>query len=166
MDNCLQKRYVLDKFTDLEIEHTVNNKKYILPFSLESEGTQRYYVFAGLLANLIEYDESILVVDELEASLHPDLYKHFLLTFLMNAEKSQLIATTHNREILGNKDIFRDDAIWFTEKNESGATELYSLADFGSEVMKETPNVLNTYKAGGFGAVPHLRDYYIDTDNE
>ena len=108
-----------------------------------------------------------LPIDEIESSLHPDLFNHFLLTYLVNGKKeSQLIATTHNREILSNRDIFRDDAIWFTDKNENSATELYSLADFDSSVVRDTTNVLNAYKSGKLGGVPNLGDYYINLDEE
>lgn len=72
----------------------------------------------------------VFMIDELESSLHPDLYRHFLISFLVNTKKSQLISTTHNREILNNKDIFRTDAIWITYKSDNCATELYSLSDF------------------------------------
>lgn len=147
--------------TNVTFEHTVNNKKYTLPFDYESQGTRRYYGFAGLLALLIK-TSSALPIDELELSLHPDFYTHFILSFLMNAESSQVIATTHNREILNNKDIFRNDAIWFTDKTESCATELYSLADFDSSVVRDTSNILNAYKSGKLGATPNLGDYYID----
>jgi len=77
-----------------------------------------------------------------------------------------MIATTHNREILNNKDIFRNDAIWFTDKSKDSATELYSLADFDSSVIRDTSNVYNAYKIGKLGAVPNLGDYYIDVDDE
>ncbi|MFN8357618.1 MAG: ATP-binding protein [Spirosomataceae bacterium] len=150
---------------DIELEHTVNGSKYNLPFEFESQGTQRYYGFAGLLSLLIRGSISI-PIDELESSLHPDLFTHFLLSFLINSKKSQLIATTHNREILNNKDIFRNDSIWFTNKNESCATELYSLSDFDSSVIRDTSNVYNAYKIGKLGGVPNLGDYYIDLDNE
>ena len=85
---------------------------------------------------------------------------------MINSKKSQLIATTHNREILNNKDIFRNDSIWFTNKNESCATELYSLSDFDSSIIRDTSNVYNAYKIGKLGGVPNLGDYYIDLDNE
>lgn len=151
------------KFTtlDLELIHTVNGNSYSLPFDSESNGTKRFYGFAGLLA-LILKGSMILPVDELEASLHPDLYEHFLLSFLMNSKESQLIATTHNRELFNNKDIFRNDAIWFTDKNDDCATELYSLADFDSSVVRDTTNVLNAYKSGKLGAKPNTADYYLD----
>lgn len=95
-------------------------------------------------------------------SLRPELYIHFLLSFLMNTNRSQVIATTHHREILNNKDIFRNDAIWFTDKDEVSATEIYSLADFDSSVVRDTTNVLNAYKSGKLGATPNPGDHYID----
>lgn len=150
---------------EVRLEHTVQGRQYMLPIDLESQGTQRYYQFAGVLSYLIT-NSSVFPIDELESSLHPDLYIHFLLTFLANAKSSQLIATTHNREILNNKDLFRNDAIWFTQKNESSATELYSLADFDSSVVRDTTNVYNAYKVGKLGGVPNLGDYYIDFSSE
>jgi hypothetical protein len=149
----------------IEFEHTINGKQYSLPIELESQGTQRYYEFALILNFLIRLSKAFSI-DELESSLHPDLYTHFLLTFLVNTKSSQLIATTHNREILNNKDIFRNDAIWFTDKNELCATELYSLADFDSSVVRDTTNIYNAYKIGKLGGVPNLGDYYIDLNSE
>ncbi len=108
----------------------------------------------------------VIPIDELESSLHPDLFVHFLLSFLVNSEGSQIIATTHNREILNNKDIFRNDAVWFTDKTDTCATELYSLADFDSSVIRDTSNVYNAYKIGKLGGVPNLGDYYINPGNE
>jgi AAA15 family ATPase/GTPase len=145
----------------LEFEHTVNQTKFSLPFEKESQGTKRYYGFAGLLALMIQNATSFSI-DELESSLHPDLYMHFILSFLHNVDKSQLIVTTHNREILDNKDVFRNDAIWLTDKNDDSATELYSLADFDSSVVRNTTNILNAYKSGKLRGVPNLGDHFID----
>jgi AAA15 family ATPase/GTPase len=146
---------------NIEFEHTVNQTKYTLPLEMESQGTRRFYGFAGLLALLIK-NSTAFPVDELESSLHPDLYMHFILSFLLNTDKSQLIATTHNREILDNKDVFRNDAIWFTDKNENCSTELYSLADFDSSIVRNTTNILNAYKSGKLKATPNLGDNFID----
>lgn len=146
---------------NIEFEHSVNDIKYALPLELESQGTRRYYGFAGLLALLIK-NSTIFPIDELEASLHPDLYLHFLLSFLLNTKTSQIIATTHNREILDNKDIFRNDVIWFTDKQGSCATELYSLMDFDSSVVRNTTNILNAYKSGKLSGTPNLGDTFID----
>ncbi|HZY78481.1 MAG TPA: ATP-binding protein [Cyclobacteriaceae bacterium] len=145
----------------ITIEHTIDAHKYSLPFNYESEGTKRYFEFAGLLSRLITTSIAI-PIDELEASLHPDLYQHFVLSFIMNSTSSQLLVTTHNREILDNKDIYRNDSIWFTDKRRSCATELYSLADFDSSVIRDSTNVLNAYKSGKLNAVPNLEDYYLE----
>ena len=139
-------------------QHKIDNVFYSLPMEKESEGTKRFYGFAGLLALLIK-TPTIFPIDELESSLHPDLYTHFLLSFLQNAQHSQLIATTHNRELLGDTDIFRNDVIWFTDKGEDCATQLYSLADFDTSTIK---NILNAYKIGKFSAIPRLSDTFID----
>jgi AAA15 family ATPase/GTPase len=152
---------------EIDFEHTVNGKKYLLDFDLESQGTQRYYVFACLLSKLIN-NSILLPIDELESSLHPDLFQHFLLSFLVNSKKSQIIATTHNREILNNKDIFRNDAIWITDKdnNKDCTTDLYSLADFDTKVIRDTTNVLNAFKLGKLGGVPNLGSYYFNANDE
>jgi len=146
------------------LAHEVNNVTYPLPWEEESQGTRRYYGLAGLLVFLLSTPK-IVPIDELESSLHPDLFQHFLLSFLLNSHNSQLIATTHNREIFDNKDIFRNDAIWFTDKSGSSATELYSLADFGSTVVRDTTNILNAYKSGKLSGIPNLRDPYIDIES-
>lgn len=147
----------------LEFEHTLEKEKYNLSFELESLGTQRYLGFAGILSLSIR-ESIVFLIDELESSLHPDLFTHFLLSFLVNSKESQIIATTHNREILNNKDIFRNDVIWITDKSENCATELYSLSDFDSSVIRNTSNIYNAFKIGKLGGIPNLGDYFIDIE--
>jgi len=145
----------------LDLEHYVNKKKYTLPFEQESEGTRRYYGFASLLNMLIK-ESNAFPIDELESSLHPDLYQFFLLTFLANSTSSQIIATTHNREILNDRDLIRDDVIWITDKSKNASTELYSLAHFDTSVIRDTTNRLNAYKSGKLGGIPNVGDYYLE----
>ena len=165
--NEVKKLEEKEKLTtvNIEFEHTVNDVVYLLPIEMESQGTRRFYGFAGLLSLLVK-NSVAFPIDELEASLHPELFIHFLVSFLLNAKNSQIIATTHNREILTNKDIFRNDAIWFTDKSETSATELYSLSDFNSSVVRDTSNIFNAYKMGKLGGTPNLGDHYIDISNE
>lgn len=141
--------------------HTISGKTYKLPIELESDGTVRYYHFAGLLTSMIG-NSVIYLIDEIASSLHPDLLKHFLLTFLANTKTSQLIATTHHRELLKERDILRNDTIWFTEKKEGGSTDLFSLVDFDTSVVRDTSSIYNAYKIGKLGAVPELESHYID----
>lgn len=154
---------------EISFEHKVelNNKEFLyrLPFKEESSGTQRYYQLSGLLELMLK-EETIFLIDELESSLHPDLLVHFLLIFLANAKQSQLIATTHYRELLMHRDMLRHDAIWFTEKKKDGSTDLYSLADFDSSIIrKDTGSIYNVYKSGKIGAIPFISDYYLSIEN-
>lgn len=164
-DEELEKIKTKKKITTvkLELEHIINGDKYSLPFEMESQGTKRYYAFAGLL-NLLINGKNAFPIDELGASLHPDLYQFFLLSFLANAKNSQIIATTHNREILNDKDIIRDDAIWITDKSKDVSTELYSFADFDTSIIRDTTNRLNAYKSGKLGGIPNVGDYYLDLE--
>lgn len=150
---------------NLEFEHTIDSNKFTLPFKMESQGTKRFFSFAGILSLLIK-NSIAFPIDEIESSLHPDLFIHFLLSFLVSSKKSQLIATTHNREILMNKDIFRNDAIWITEKTDKCSTVLYSFSDFDSSVIRDTSNIYNAYKTGKLGGIPNLGDNYITISNE
>lgn len=150
----------------IAFEHTINTdeekKSYSLKYQEESQGTQRYYQFAGLLDLMIQGGK-IFIIDELETSLHPDLIKHFILTFLVNVKNSQLILASHYRELLAERDIIRKDIIWFTEKGEDGSTDLYSLCDFDTSVIRSTSSIYNAYKIGKLGAVPTFDDYYLET---
>src|SRR5699024_6645063 len=106
----------------------------------------------------------ILVIDELNRSLHPNLLKYLVSLFhnkTVNIKNAQLIFTTHETSIL-KKDLFRRDQIWFCEKNKDKATILYPLTDFSPR--KNSENIEAYYLSGRYGAVPFinlmdLKDY-------
>ncbi|MBB5395325.1 ATP/GTP-binding protein [Mucilaginibacter sp. AK015] len=147
-----------------EVYHDGKKMFFSLPYKDESEGTQRYFQFSGLLDQMLSHP-CVRPIDELEASLHPDLLKHFLLLFLVNVKNSQLIATTHYRELLLEKDILREDIIWFTEKKPDGSMELFSLNEFDSSVVRDTTSIFNAYRSGKLGAVPNLNNYYLESED-
>lgn len=133
------------------------SRKMELGHSEESGGTRRFYELSGPLLFAIEND-SILCIDEMEASLHPDLYKHFVLTFLANAGQAQLIFTSHNTSFLNERDIIRNDAVWFTEKDREGGVRLYSAADFKTSEIRKNTSLFNAYRLGKMGATPNLSE--------
>jgi len=139
-------------------------KKYKLEFKDESRGTQRFYQLAAILA-LLAKNSYIIPIDEIESSLHPDLLKFFILIFLSNSKNSQVIITTHIRELLLEKEILRKDAIWFCEKKGNGSTDLFSLSDFGSEI-RDNSSIYNYYKYGKIGAVPNIKTFLGLFDEE
>jgi len=156
----LDKEKNINNLKTLDILFT-HYKRYQLDFVDESRGTQRFYQLVVVLYLLLK-DCLILPIDELESSLHPDLLKHFLLIFLANSKESQLIFTTHLRELLLEKDILRFDTVYFTEKKEDGSTDLFSLSDFDSSVIRKENSIYNFYKNGKLGANPNLKNYFLD----
>lgn len=153
-------------FTNYEIRFIHSGSQGGVSFDVreESEGTKRYFELSGVLMLLVK-ENHFVTIDELECRLHPDLYEHFVLTYLKNTKESQIIFTTHSREFLNDRGLFRDDSVWITEKTDVGATNLYSLADFDSNFLRNTTNRYNMYKAGRLGGVPRLQDTYFGSND-
>ncbi len=149
---------------DIRMSHAGHQEAVKLDYYQESGGTQRYYELSGLLLEVIK-EPHFLAIDELECRLHPDLYKHFVMTYVLNAKKSQLIVSSHMREFLEDRDSFRDDTVWITEKSEMGDTELYSLSDFDSNALRSVSSRYNAYRAGRLGGIPRLGDTYVQLSN-
>jgi AAA15 family ATPase/GTPase len=154
-----------EKTLDIVFKHKVTNtvgtqNEFELPKEDQSQGTMRFYGLSTVLSFLIS-SSNILSIDELETSLHPELMKHFILIALANTQNSQLIFTTHNVLLLSERDILRNDAIWFTEKKSDGATELYSAADFDSGTLRTDGSILNAYKLGRLGARPNPGSIFL-----
>lgn len=139
-----------------EVKDDNNNiKEYDLNFISESLGTQILFSFAPILKDVFEKGK-ILVIDEIERSLHPSLVE-MIIKFFHNSEinigNAQLIFNTHDTNLL-SLEIFRRDQIWFAEKNsENGATDLYPLDDFP---VRKKENIQKGYLNGRYGAIPFV----------
>ncbi|GFR37198.1 transporter [Insulibacter thermoxylanivorax] len=124
-----------------------------LPFLVyQSSGTIKLFELIGpIIKTLME--GGVLIIDEIDSKLHPLIVRHILNLFhSLDANKGngQLICNTHNVLLL-EEDVRRDQ-IWFMQKDETGASELYSLAEF-KNVRKNDP-LLKKYLLGVYGAVP------------
>lgn len=127
-----------------------------IPLKSESEGTNSLYAIGGRIFETLK-NSSVLFVDELDSSLHPFLSKILVEIFqspILNPQNAQLIFTSHDTHLL-DRTLLRKDQIWFTEKNDFGVTELYSLQDFDG-VREDTP-FEKWYMAGKFGALPNIQ---------
>ena len=95
----------------------------------------------------------VYLVDEIERSIHPHLLKE-IIKKLVNSEEitGQLIFTTHESNLLG-LDLFRQDEIWLTEKNELGATSFSPMSDYK---IRNDLDIRKGYLKGRFGAIPML----------
>lgn len=122
----------------------------------ESIGTQSLFVLGAKIIESLETG-SVLIVDELDTSLHSFITKMIVMLYQdqdINKKNAQLIFTTHDISLL-DKDLIRKDQVWITEKNEKGETDLYSLQDF--ENLREDTSFDKWYLAGKFGGVPQIK---------
>ncbi len=128
----------------------------------ESQGTKKFFALSAPILDTLE-SGGVLLIDELDASLHPMLTECFIKLFNnkeLNKHNAQLIFVTHDIHLLSVPELFERDQIWFTEKNQYGSTELYSLLEFrknnkGKDV-RATDNLEKHYLQGRFGAVPYI----------
>lgn len=168
ISNELKKRLLAQKIMRVDIK-TVHNKRNAeqeviseVEFDLqedESSGTQKFVALSGPIMHTLE-EGFVLVVDELEARLHPRLTQAILDLFHSpaNRKNAQLICATHDVSLL-DPERFRRDQIWFCEKDETGATDLYTLADFDSNLVRPNSSFSRQYMLGLFGAVPQLAHF-------
>lgn len=128
----------------------------------ESSGTNKLFDLAALVIGQLEFGY-LLVIDELDSKLHPLLTQHIIKLFnnpQTNPKGAQLIFATHDTNLLNVK-TFRRDQIWFTEKDNSEATDLYSLAEFrepeGNKIRKDR-SFEKDYINGRYGAIPYIKN--------
>ena len=160
-DDEKEKLRIEKTFTHLktDFEHTVKNERgtetYYLAEKLQSEGTRQITGLESIIYSALQ-KKSIMVIDEIESSLHPNLILFILKKFLEKKDnQAQLLITTHYDPLLNEVgELFRKDSVWFTEKNESGATELYSLVEFTG--LNRIASLQKAYRSGKFGGVPKI----------
>jgi hypothetical protein len=136
--------------------HQVNNALYDFELKEESDGTQRIFDFVPMVQNVVS-DDCTYVVDELDRSLHPTLVRSLVSRIVTNKEmRGQLIFTTHDAGLLDG-DLFRNDEIWFAEKDrDTQSTHLYTLDEFKP---RADLNLEKGYLNGRFGAIPFLAKF-------
>ena len=123
----------------------------------ESDGTRRLLTLSPLLYRLHRDAGTVAVADELERSLHPELTRHFLKRFFAEST-GQMLFTTHDTNLLDARLLPRD-SIWFVEKDHSGASRAYSLAEFNpAQLLQLETSLEDGYLQGRFGAIPFFGD--------
>ena len=137
------------------IDDKGNERNISLDLTEESLGTQNMFILNPILLHVLKKGK-ILIVDELDRSLHPFLVKYIVKLFNSkehNKNGAQLIFNTHDTNLL-SLNLFRRDQIWFTEKDyKKGATDLYPLDDFP---VRKTENIQKGYLNGRYGAIPFI----------
>ncbi len=138
--------------------HNIGEGEAWLPLEQESAGTKALFRLGPSVIEALTHG-SLLVIDELEASLHPLIAAQIVSQFndpRTNPRNAQLLFTTHDTSLLGTtlrQPLLRRDQIWLTEKNPAGATTLYPLTDYKP---RKAENLERGYLQGRYGAIPFL----------
>ena len=127
----------------------------------ESSGTKKLFGLLPFIAKSL-LKGTTLVIDELDAKIHPVLLKYLIMTFSdmeKNKKGAQLIFTSHDLSTM-NSEVFRRDEIWFVAKGNRQNSKLYSLVEFKNkkgESVRKDAKFDKQYLEGKYGADPYLR---------
>lgn len=147
-------KYIIRRITT---SHVVNNNAVSFELKEESDGTQRLFDFAPVLYDLMQSDKTI-IVDEIDRSIHANLLKMFVEKVMGLPILGQIIFSSHESCLL-DCSIFRNDEIWFVEKDRKNqSSRFYTLNDFKP---RNDLDIQKGYLKGRFGAIPflaHLED--------
>jgi AAA15 family ATPase/GTPase len=127
----------------------------------ESMGTRKLFSYSGTILLALERGTP-LFIDEFDTSLHPLIIEAIIKLFnspITNPKNAQLVISCHTVNILTNR-LFRRDQIWFCEKDQCGATDLYSLAEYMEPVRNDAAFGKN-YLQGKYGAIPYINEIFL-----
>ncbi len=161
LGNEIGERFFLTKSEDNSIDlrllfsfHSdTNGKEYKINFSEESDGTKR--LFDVLPAFVGDIDKTTILIDEIDRSLHSIITMQLFHFFLERSQKChdrQIIATTHDLQLM-TQDLFRRDEMWIFERREDG-TSLIPLSDFVD--IRYDKDIRKSYLEGRMGGVPQV----------
>ncbi|MBS6396997.1 MAG: AAA family ATPase [Clostridiales bacterium] len=146
---------------DVFTVHKVGEYETELNLSEESSGTRKLFGLLPFIAASL-LDGTTLIIDELDAKLHPVLLRHIIMLFndmTINRNGAQLIFTSHDLSTMNNE-VFRRDEIWFVAKGNHQNSKLYSLVEFKTdkgESVRKDAKFDKQYLEGKYGADPYLR---------
>lgn len=145
---------------ELYTQRKIEGKIYELSFRDESDGTKK--MIAALPVILLALQEGrLVIIDELDAKLHPKLLRYVISLFKngnVNKKGAQLLFTSHDMTTMKNT-VFRRDEIWFAAENERHESEIYSLYEIrreNNERVNSTAAYDKQYLEGRYGADPYL----------
>ncbi len=153
------KRVKQDLLTTYHRRYDKNNVLVdSVPFNFdkqESEGTKKLLYLLGPWYEALK-NGTVLIIDELDSRLHSCLTLKLIDFFhKFNNKNAQLICAVHDVSLL-KKETFRRDQIWFVEKNQFGASELFSLSDFKTDTVRNKSAFAKNYLEGKYGAIPYF----------
>ena len=141
-------------------QRRIDGELFELPFYEESEGTQKLLgVLPYIMLALKE--GRVIIIDELDAKLHPKLLRYVIMLFqnpAINQNGAQLLFTSHDTSTMKNT-VFRRDEIWFAAEDAHHQSKIYALSDIRQKDhtrIKNTAAYDKQYLEGRYGADPYL----------
>ena len=137
-------------------KHVTPKGSATLELGEESTGTQRLFGLAAPVIDVLR-EGRVLVVDELDGSLHPLLVRQLIEMFhnnSLNINGAQLVFSTHDTSLL-DQSLLRRDQVWFVEKDQDQATNIYPLTDFSP---RKNEALEKGYLMGRYGSIPFFRE--------
>lgn len=141
----------------VQLSHRGKDGTLVLDPVFESIGTQ---VWVGLVGPVLDALDrgTVLLVDELDASLHPLLVRRLVELFQSprtNPRCAQLIFNAHDIALLEAHQPYElgRDQIWLAEKSDDGASRIFSLADYRA---RRDESIGRRYMRGRYGGIPRL----------
>lgn len=161
--NNLGERYLVHRRDDNALElqllysfhESLDGNEYKINFADESDGTKRLFDLLPAFVRPNNADQTTIVIDEVDRSLHSVITKQLFSFFLEKSEKcfdQQIIATTHDLQLM-TQDLFRRDEMWIFERKENG-TELIPLSDF--QDIRYDKDIQKSYLEGRMGGIPQI----------
>ncbi len=149
---------VLEELEGVELVHQGPDGDLAIPSDDESLGTMVWFGLVGPILQSLQTG-SLLLVDELDVSLHTELVEHVVRLFQnpeTNPNRAQLIFNSHDTNLLGGTDDSRllgRDQVWFTEKSNEGNSHIYSLKEHNP---RKSEAIEKRYLDGHYGGKPIL----------
>ncbi len=141
--------------------HNTRSGEKTFDLEMESDGTRRVIEFIPVFQDLVIKKNKIIVIDELDRSLHTQLTRALLELFLNQYDKekrSQLIFTTHDMMLM-DQSLLRRDEMDLVERNKYSESQIYSIADF--ENVRYDTDLRKQYLDGRFGGNPKICEIFI-----
>lgn len=138
-----------------QLVHSSKGERLAFDYRNESAGTRTWFELIGPVLAALERG-SVVLFDELDASLHPTLTTQLVRLFQgrsSNPAGAQLLFTTHDTNLLNH---LNRDEVWLTQKDANGATRFAALSDFAGERVRKSVNIESGYLSGRFGALPDI----------
>lgn len=156
-------RYMMDgslQFKKVVAIHDSMDGEHALELKYESEGTRRVINLLPKFYELMNNREGVLIIDELDRSLHTQLTRALIEAYLETCTKdkrTQLIFSTHDMMLM-DQELLRRDEMWLVERNLKNESEVYSIADF--EEVRHDTDIRKLYLNGRFGGNPKISSIF------